>query len=190
LSASRFRHLVAALAVLALALGAAACGNKEDVRTVAETEGPYLDVGPLQYQVQISRQLNPTDEEDKSYFLGVSEQDLKINADETWFGVWVKAFNRTDSTYPAANKFEIEDTVEKRYSPVEIAETNPFAYHPTPIPSGGQLPARDSVADEGAVGGSLLLFKLTLESLANRPLVLHIQSPGGNPPAAEVDLDV
>jgi hypothetical protein len=186
----RLRHLLLALAVLALALGAAACGNKEEIRTHAETEGPYLDVGPLQYQVQISRQLNPTDEEDQSYFIGLSEEELRVTPDETWFGVWIKAFNRTDSTYPAANKFEIEDTVEKRYSPVEIPETNPFAYHPTPIPSGGQLPARDSVADEAAVGGSLLLFKLTLESLANRPLVLHIESPGGAPAAAEVDLDV
>jgi hypothetical protein len=128
--------------------------------------------------------------EDRTYFLGLPEEELRLSPEETWFGVWVKAFNRTGETYPAASKFEIEDTVEKRYEPVEIPETNPFAYHPAPIPSGGQLPARDSVADEGAVGGSLLLFKLTLQSLENRPLIFHIQSPGGQPHRAEVDLDV
>ena len=35
----------------------------------------------------------------------------------------------------------------------------------------------------------MLLFKLTLDSLANRPLVLHIKS-AGSPPEAAVDLDV
>ena len=35
----------------------------------------------------------------------------------------------------------------------------------------------------------MLLFKLTLDSFANRPLVLHIKS-AGKPPEAEIDLDV
>ena len=39
------------------------------------------------------------------------------------------------------------------------------------------------------IGGSMLLFKLTLDSLANRPLILHIKS-AGKPPEAEIDLDV
>jgi hypothetical protein len=39
------------------------------------------------------------------------------------------------------------------------------------------------------IGGSMLLFKLTLDSIANRPLVLHIKS-AGQPPEAEIDLDV
>jgi hypothetical protein len=188
--AARLRTPLVALVAVLAATTLAACGNKEPVRTHAATEGPYLDVGPLQYQVQISRQLNPADEEDKAYFVGVPDPEGQLNPDETWFGVFVKTWNRTGDTHPGASEFEIEDTVGKRYKPVAIGADNVFAYRPDPIPSGGQFPARDSVAEEGAVGGSLLLFKLTLESLANRPLVLHIKSPGGAPPQAEVDLDV
>ena len=180
--------LVALLALLAVC-SLAACGNKEDEVTRADTEGPYVDAGPLQYQVQISRQLNPADEEDKGYFIGVKDPDGQLNPQETWFAVFVKVFNRTQESHIAARHFEIEDTAGKLYEPIEIPEHNVFAYHAAEIPSGGQLPATDSLANEGFIGGSMLLFKLTIESLANRPLVLHIKT-AGHPPEAEIDLDV
>ena len=187
--AGRLRTLLVALVALLGASALAACGNKEEIRTTAATEGPYVDAGPLQYQVQISRQLNPADEEDKGYFVGVKDPEGQVNAEETWFAVFVKVWNRTEDSHVASKSFEIEDTVGKRYEPVEVGEDNVFAYHAAEIPSGGQLPATDSLANEGFIGGSLLLFKLTVDSLANRPLVLHIKSPG-SPPEAEIDLDV
>ena len=52
------RLVLLSLAALA-ALAAAGCGNKDDDRTVAETEGIYVAVDELTYQVQISRILNP-----------------------------------------------------------------------------------------------------------------------------------
>lgn len=189
MTAGRTRSLLLALAVAACALVVAGCG-REDPRTHASTEGPYLDVGRLQYQVQISRQLNPADEEDKAYFVGVERPDEQLTPEETWFGVWVRVWNRTDRTYPAAARFEIEDTTGKRYEPLEIGEDNVFAYRAASVPSGGTLPATDSVAEQGVIGGSLLLFKITNESLANRPLILYIESPGAPPREAEVDLDV
>ena len=45
--------------VLAAALVVGGCGNKEETTTEAATEGIYLDVGDLKYQVQISRIINP-----------------------------------------------------------------------------------------------------------------------------------
>lgn len=185
----RLRPLLFALVALFVATALAACGNKEDIVTSADTEGPYVDAGPLQYQVQLSRQLNPADEEDKGYFVGIKDPEGQTNPEETWFAVFVKVFNRTGDAHIPAKDFEIEDTVGKRYEPVEIAEGNVFAYRATAIPSGGQLPGTDDVANEGVIGGSMLLFKLTLDSLANRPLVLHIKS-AGTPPEAEIDLDV
>ena len=170
------------------ALAVGACGQ-ENPRTHAETEGPYLDVGPLQYQVQISRQLNPEDVEDRSYFVGVEEPE--VSGDDTWFSVWVRVWNRTEGRHPSARRFEIEDTTGKRYEPVEIGAGNVFAYRPAFIPPGDTLPAVDSAAEQSAIGGSLLLFRITNQSLANRPLILHIESPdGAEPHAAEVDLDV
>ena len=187
--AGRLRILLVALVALLGASALAACGNKEEIRTTAATEGPYVDAGPLQYQVQISRQLNPADEEDKGYFVGVKDPEGQVNAEETWFAVFVKVWNRTEDPQIASKDFEIEDTVGKRYVPVEVGGDNAFAYRATQIPSGGQLPGTDEVANEGVIGGSMLLFKLTLDSIANRPLVLHIKS-AGKPPEAEIDLDV
>ena len=187
--AGRHRTLLVALVALLAASALAGCGHKKDVVTSAATEGIYVDAGPLQYQVQISRQLNPADEEDKGYFVGVKDPAGAVSADETWFAVFVKVWNRTEDAHIPAKDFEIEDTVGKRYEPVEVGEDNVFAYRATQIPSGGQLPGTDDVANEGVIGGSMLLFKLTLDSIANRPLVLHIKS-AGKPPEAEIDLDV
>ena len=46
------RLLVISSAVL-LALLTAGCGSKIDARTAGETEGLYLDIDELKYQVQI-----------------------------------------------------------------------------------------------------------------------------------------
>jgi len=186
--AGRLRILLIAAVALIGAGTLAACGNKEKIVTSADTEGPYVDVGPLQYQVQISRQLNPTDEEDRGYFTGVQGAD-KLGPEETWFAVFVKVLNRDDTDHLSAKDFEIEDTVGRRYSPVAVGGDNAFAYRAGTVTSGGTLPATDSTANQSSIGGSMLLFRLTLDSLANRPLVLRIKSPG-KPPEAEIDLDV
>ena len=112
-----------------------------------------------------------------------------MGAEETWFAVLREGVEPTEDAHIASKNFEIEDTVGKRYEPVEVGADNVFAYRPLQIPSGGQLPGTDDVANEGVIGGSMLLFKLTLDSIANRPLVLHIKS-AGKPPEAEIDLDV
>lgn len=186
--AGRLRPLVLALAALVALAGLAGCGQ-ENPRTHARTEGPYLDVGPLQYQVQISRQLNPADQEDRAYFVGV-DRPGEIGGDDAWFSVWVRVWNRTKATHTSSDHFVVEDTTGKRYEPVEVGPGNVFAYRPAAIPSGGTLPAADSAAEQGVIGGSMLLFRVTNESLANRPLILHIESPRGEPHEAEVDLDV
>ena len=189
MTAGRHRTLLAALAALLALTALGACGQ-ENPRTHARTEGPYLDVGALQYQVQLSRQLNAADQEDTAYFVGVEDPDGQLAPDETWFGVWVRAWNRTERPHVSAEEFEIEDTTGRRYEPVETAPENAFAYHPARVAPGGVLPAVDSVAEQGTIGGLLLLFKVTYQSLDNRPLVLHIKSPAGPPREAEVELDV
>jgi hypothetical protein len=175
-----------ALAVLALLAG---CGNRKDVVTSAETEGPYLDVGGLQYQVEISRQLNPKDVEDRSYFVGVPDAE-KLKPQETWFAVFIRVKNPTgDFEYPARS-FEITDTQGTRYRPVPVGSDNVFAYRPTPISPAGVLPQANSAAATGPIGGAMLLYRLTLDTLANRPLELKIFSNSGSPPEGKVELDV
>ena len=120
MSPSRLRAPVIAALCLLLAGCLAACGNQQPIRTQADTEGPYLDVGALKYQVQVSRQLNPADIEDQVYLRGVAPADSRLRPDETWFAVFVRAVNDGDRAEPAAPSFEILDTQGRRFSPVPI----------------------------------------------------------------------
>ncbi len=184
----RARAVLLAVLWLAASAGVAACGNKVEVRTDAHTEGPYVSVGSLKYQVQISRQLNPRDTEDRPYLQGIVPEEARLEADETWFAVFVRAVNETHRGHASARRFEIEDTEGRVFEPVPV--TNPFAYRPAVVPPEGSLPQLGSIADEGPIEGSLVLFKLPHEALANRPLELRIADPRTPERHAVVELDV
>jgi len=182
--------LLAALALLALPL--AACGNKEEITTHGETEGTYVNVGDLVYQVQISRQLNPNDPEDKSYLIDLPFGQDQLAPDEAWFAVFVKAWNEGEQVAPAAENFSIVDTQGTVYRPVPIGPDNVFAYHAADVPGGDQLPELDTAASNNpSVQGAMLLFKVKYSSFDNRPLELVIHAPEGQEPEeASVTLDV
>ena len=178
---------LSAITLLAGTLVLAAC-DKEDVVRHGETEGMYLDVGPLKYQVQISRQLNPYDVEDRAYLTGLRRADRVLGEDDVWFAVFIRVQNETDRTQSPAEDYSIEDTQDNVYRPVPIASINHFAYRAQPMPPKSLIPPVNSLASEGTVQGSLLLFKIPRPSLDNRPLELTIEAPGEKP--ATVDLDV
>jgi hypothetical protein len=185
---TRPRTPLLALLALAALVALTGCGRKGAV-TSAETEGPYIDVGGLQYQVQISRQLNPRDNEDRSYFVGVPDAE-RLRPNETWFGVFIRVKNPTGRFARPARDFEVTDTQGNRYRPVAVGADNVFVYRPTPISPAGILPDADSAAGEGPIGGAMLLYRLTLDTLANRPLDLRIFSGSGPPPEGKIELDV
>ncbi len=189
---ARLARLPLVLAALACALLAAGCGAKEveeETAQVADTEGIYLDIDELKYQVQISRYINPSDTEDRSYLVGLPEGTAPPGGDETWFGVFIRVQNQTDRAIAPANDFAIIDTQENVYRPIPLdTSVNPFAYKPDPIGPKSIIPTPDSVASEGTVQGSLLLFKVTTESLQNRPLEFRFRRGSGT--TGVVDLDV
>ena len=186
-----FRRALLVVGAAVLAASLAGCGNKHAARTHAETEGLYLNVGPLIYQVQISRQLNPRDTEDRAYLQGLPAEQSRLAPDEVFFGVFMRVQNATDKPQHAAEEFEIVDTEENEIKPVPIPASNPFAYHAREIAPGGLLPSADSAAGTGVVGqGALLLFRVKLSSLANRPLELKIESPEVPHKEGTVQLDV
>jgi hypothetical protein len=176
---------LAGLAAAALAVGG--CGNKQDVTTNADTEGIYLDLGGMKYQIQMSRVLNPSDTEDGSYLLGLPE-GVAPTSDEVWFGIWMRVQNLTDKPLPAATEYEIVDTQDARYHPVPLdPKSNPFGYQGGEVGPESILPLPDSAAGEGPIQGSLVLFRVKTESFQNRPLVLRITS-GGKTVTADVDV--
>ena len=184
------RRALPALAVLALVPVLAACGNKEKVVTFADTEGVYVDVGELKYQVQISAQLNPSIPEDRTFLSGLAPADRSIAADEAWFAVFVRLQNDTDKAHAAATSYAITDTEGGRYTPLRIGASNPFHYVGGRVPAGEIVPGPNSIASQTSIGGVELLFKLKRTSLDNRPLILHIHSPERSGATARISLDV
>jgi hypothetical protein len=178
------------LAAALLVLVAAGCGNKDEPRTFGATEGLYLDVGGLSYQLQLSRYINPTDVEDRSYLIGLPESTAQPSPDETWFGVWVRVQNESDEPLRAATSWEIHDTQDNVYRPIPVdADINPWVYESGIMPPNTVWPLPSSAAAQGPVQGQLLLFKLKNESLQNRPLELRF-SVGGQGETGTYVLDV
>lgn len=175
---------LALLAVFALTL--AGCGA-ESVRRDG-SEGAYLDVGPLTYQVQNSRYMNPNDVEDKAYLAGLP-QSADLGANELWFGIFMRVQNYSDRPATSTTQFVIRDTQGNVYKPVPLdAKVNPFAYAPSAVQPGDIYPPVSSVAGQGPVQqGSLLLFRIKTTSTQNRPLELFM---GSGPQLAIMQLDV
>jgi hypothetical protein len=190
----RLRRPLAVLAALLASGGLAACGNHPDEQASvvrAETEGLYLDIGDLKYQVEISRQLNPADIQDRSYLAGIAPAERTLKPDQVWFGVFLRVQNETDLPHPPANDIEIVDTQEESFRPVPLAPTNLFGYRSTQqVPANDVIPLRDTPAFDTPIRGALVLFKLTLTSLGNRPLELHIVGRTGRQQTGIIDLDV
>ena len=79
------------IAVLALLAGSlAACGNKTATITRGESEASYVTLGKLQYQVQLSRQLNPAFIGDRDYLVGLSPVDRTLKSNEVLFAIWLR----------------------------------------------------------------------------------------------------
>ncbi|HVW17670.1 MAG TPA: hypothetical protein VHB30_05430 [Solirubrobacteraceae bacterium] len=183
------RRLLALAAVAALVPVLSACGNKEAHTKIADTEGIYVDVGGLNYQVQISRQLNPTIPEDKTFLSGVA--DPQIDADQEWFAVFIRVQNDFKKAARSATRYEIVDTQGDAYRPVAIDDrVNPFGYRAGTVTPGEVVPGPDTVPAQTSIGGLELLFKIPRASTDNRPLVLEIRSPTNPRDVGEVDLDV
>jgi len=189
------RPLLALLAALAaLALGA--CGESHTRVTTGTYSGgsgknaPYLNVGPLVYEVQLSRQLNPYDTEDAAYIEGLTPAQRALSPGEEWFGVFMQVYNNTSLPHPAATRFTISDTQGNVYAPVAIGPGNQFAYRGGVVPPSGRVPALNTVAANGTTQGALLLYRIKVESLDNRPLELKIVDPGDAAQTASAELDV
>jgi hypothetical protein len=177
------RRLLALAVVSVLAL--AGCGNKHPYNQFAETEGVYVDVGNLVYQVQMSRFLTPGDPEDREYLQGLGATAAPT-ADETWFGVWMRVKNYSNESLERATDIFVVDSDDKRFAP--IALDNPFAYQGGINGADAVYPTPDTAAASGPIQGSLILYKLTNNALQNRPLRLEIEQEGAE--SAEIELDL
>jgi hypothetical protein len=184
------------LAVGVLALGLSGCGieHRTNQTGVSEEElsaggEPYFWAGPITYQVQVSRQLNPYDSEDVQYLAGVSgAQDL--SPQQFWFGVFLWAKNQTNSYVQTTDTFKLVDSSGQVFEQTPLnASVNPFAWTAQLLAPNDIEPRADSIPSNDSIGGSLVLFKLNQSVYSNRPLTLLVYAPNVTKPS-RVSLDL
>jgi hypothetical protein len=186
---TRFARFALLCLASVAALAASGCGNKEEFVTVAETEGIYVTVDDLKYQIQISRILDPASREDEAYLRGVPETET-LSEDEVWYGIFMRVENDTDEPHEMATDFVIHDTEDHTYEPVDIdPELDVFAYEPEELQPARVYPLLNAPAADNTIRGGLILFKIPASSLGNRPLELEIESPSGGQNAV-IDIDI
>ena len=187
--------LLALMLVSALALSA--CSDNSHTRVTTGTyagesgqNAPYLNVGPLIYEVQLSRELNPSDTEDASYLTGLTPAQSRLRPGEEWFAVFLQVYNESSTPHLAATNLTISDTQNNIYTPIVPALTNEFAYRGGLLAPKARIPALNTVAADGPTQGALLLYKIKVVSLDNRPLELKIVDPRNPAQSASAELDV
>jgi hypothetical protein len=189
------KSMLSALLAVALITGTG-CGDSHTKVTTGTYAGesganaPYLDVGPLTYEVQLSRQLNPFDTEDAAYLEGLSPLQRALTREQEWFGVFLQVYNRTSTSQLPASSLTISDTQGNVYKPLAPEQANSFVYRAEAVPGKGRLPSPDAVAASGPTQGALLLYKIQIASLNNRPLKLTIVDPSDPARTATSELDV
>jgi hypothetical protein len=173
--------LIAALALLALvpATVLSACGAEEEEEGV---EGLPLEVGELEYNVQITRFLNPDDTEDAEYLVGQPPAERG----SSYLGVFMVIKNHSEEALPSASDYTVVDTVGNEF---EIAESeSPYALEVgAEVPAEGEIPIPNTTAATGPNHGSLLIFPVLDVVSDNRPLKLEIETAEG---VGEVILDI
>jgi hypothetical protein len=173
--------LLAALALLALAVGVSACGYSSDEKEVVE--GEPVELGELSFNVTFSRYLNPADNEDSSYLVG----QPPAPKGSSYFGVFFEVQNESEEPQQLPSELTIVD-----------ADHNHFKVLPSEslyaLELGGeveaqeQIPVLDSTAQLGPIEGSVAIFLLPDEASDARPLTLEI--PGADGEHGEVTLDL
>ena len=188
---------LALIAALALStLGLSACGGAQTHVTTGTYAGeagknaPYLNVGPLIYQVQLARQLNPFNNEDAAYLQGIEGPASKLQPGQVWFLVSLQVYNRNGRELEATNSITLRDTQGNVYAPIAPNSTNVFAYRGGGVPPNSQLPVPGTVAAGFGSQGQVLLFKIFNATFDNRPIEIKIVPRHPGSPSASAELDV
>jgi hypothetical protein len=178
-------------AIVVLALGIAACGRESNPTSAnANNNGSYVDAGPITYQLQVSRELNPWDVEDSEYLRGLSNPTSTLTPSQLWYGVFLWAKNQTGSKGSSTDSFDIIDTQGNVYHPISIdTHINPYTWQPQQLNASEQQPSLGSTPYYGPTQGEMLLFKLDNSVYSNRPLTLRIYAPGQSQPST-ISLDL
>ena len=170
-SVRRFAALACLLAGLVALTG---CKNERE--NDAGREGLPQNVGHLDYNVFITRELNLRDAEDRGYYQGP-----EAPPGFALYGVFLQVCNPNGSVnaphWMSASNFQIEDTQGNKFKPLQLPANNIWAYKPRPLKEHACIPTIGSLPASGPTNGALIIFRLPLTTLENRPLDLRITAP-------------
>jgi hypothetical protein len=173
--------VAAAIVVLAFGIALSGCETSPEEATDV-SEGIPIKVGDLLYNVQISRILNPDDQEDSAYLVG----QRAPGPDEYYFGVFMTIENEGDTSAQIPTDFRVVDTVGDTFEP--IPSKSLFALKlGASVPPGQELPAPETTAANGPIQGAMVLFRITGAAIEDRPLTLEIPS---SEETRKVELDI
>jgi hypothetical protein len=173
----------ATIVVCALALALAGCGSDEEPGVDEPArEGLSLKLDGVNYNVFITRQLNPKIPADDAY---VTEE---APPGEALWGVFLQACNTSDSPQEPVSEFIVKDNQENTFEPEPLPGDNQFVYTPRRLLPKECIPEAGSVAQLGPSGGAMLLFQLPLDVTENRPLELEIEADNGEKLTYELDI--
>jgi hypothetical protein len=176
---------------LAVAFAVTACGSSNHAPSKPgvltghevgneENDGSYIQAGPITYQLQVSRELNPYSIQDAPYVKGLPPGFAPPTANQFWYGVFLWAKNQHHKAYRTSDNFEIVDTQGDVYRPIKLdTALNPWAWTAQLLQKNDTEPGENSVQSEGESQGGLLLFKMNTSAYANRPLTLYVLNHSG-----------
>lgn len=172
------------LAALLIAGGAvlAACGADEEEEH-AVVEGEILELGDLEYRVQITRFLALDDAEDRNFRRGLPEPPIG----KEYLATFLRIENNSDEAQTIPEDLHVVDTRGNEFDPIDT--DNEFALPlGSDVPPGGTVPAANTPAASGPIGGAFVLFLIDETTPENRPLELEIPGPGEEHGTIELDL--
>jgi len=181
-STTRLGAVLAAVVAIGAGVVLSGCDTApENANQVTEGQGIKLD--DLLFNVQITRELNPFDTEDKAYLVG----QKSLGPDEYYLGVFMRIDNEGDASAQVPTDMNVVDTVGDTFRPLPSNSLFALKLGDT-IHGGDQLPEGESVAANGPIQGSMVLFRIDSSAIQDRPLTLHITTSTGS--TGEVELDI
>ena len=170
------------LAACVLALGVAGCGDEEPGVDEPAREGLALELEGVNYNVFITRQLNPRVPPDGAYVTDAAPPG------EALYGIFIQVCNTSDEPRETVREFVVHDNQGNGFEPEELPADNAFAYSPRTLQPDECIPEAGSVAQLGPSAGAMLLFQLPLEATENRPLELELEGESGETLTFELDI--
>ncbi len=174
---------VIALILAAALVAVAGCGGEEE--THEAEEGVPIELGDLEFNVQLTRFLNPADPEDSEYLAG---QQLPPPPTENYLAVFMTIENTRDeeTRLPGEGQMDIVDTTGAAFEAVP-SETDYAVPLGATLPGDGEVPEPGSAGSTGPTEGAIVLFLVDKGVPENRPLELEIEHDGET---ATVTLDI